>query len=133
MIRKLLLGVMVLVVAALLLATRQPDTFSVERRLVMNAPPERVFAQINDFHASQAWSPWAKKDPEMKATYSGPVQGVGAVYELSLIHIPEPTRLRRTSYSVFCLKKKKTKKYHPRLLRPPSHTTNTNNPRSSPT
>ena len=30
--------------------------------------------------------------------------------DLSLIHISEPTRLRRISYAVFCLKKK-TKKY----------------------
>src|SRR5660398_219730 len=30
-----------------------------------------------------------------------------AVQELSLIHISEPTRLRRISYAVFCLKKKK--------------------------
>ena len=28
---------------------------------------------------------------------------------LSLIHISEPTRLRRISYAVFCLKKKKNK------------------------
>ena len=28
---------------------------------------------------------------------------------LSLIHISAPTRLRRTSYAVFCLKKKKTR------------------------
>src|SRR5660397_96839 len=28
-------------------------------------------------------------------------------YALSLIHISEPTRLRRISYAVFCLKKKK--------------------------
>ena len=29
------------------------------------------------------------------------------VLQLSLIHISEPTRLRRISYAVFCLKKKK--------------------------
>src|SRR5660397_259366 len=29
-----------------------------------------------------------------------------ALYTLSLIHISEPTRLRRISYAVFCLKKK---------------------------
>ena len=29
------------------------------------------------------------------------------VLDLSLIHISEPTRLRRISYAVFCLKKKK--------------------------
>ena len=33
-----------------------------------------------------------------------------AQHKLSLIHISEPTRLRRISYAVFCLKKKKTKK-----------------------
>ena len=30
-------------------------------------------------------------------------------YDLSLIHIPEPTRLLSTSYAVCCLKKKKKK------------------------
>ena len=30
-------------------------------------------------------------------------------YQLSLIHISEPTRLLSISYAVFCLKKKKTK------------------------
>src|SRR5450756_2686123 len=33
-----------------------------------------------------------------------------ALYELSLIHISEPTRLGMISYAVFCLKKKKNKK-----------------------
>src|SRR5660398_54278 len=32
---------------------------------------------------------------------------VGAAQGLSLIHISEPTSLRRISYAVFCLKKKK--------------------------
>ena len=35
---------------------------------------------------------------------------IGADQVLSLIHISEPTRLRRISYAVFCLKKKKKKK-----------------------
>ena len=39
---------------------------------------------------------------------------VGYIYSqgicLSLIHISEPTRLRRISYAVFCLKKKKKRK-----------------------
>src|SRR5450756_2753700 len=33
-----------------------------------------------------------------------------ALYDLSLIHISEPTRLGMISYAVFCLKKKKTHK-----------------------
>jgi hypothetical protein len=31
----------------------------------INAPPERLFALINDLHGWDAWSP-AKKDPAMK-------------------------------------------------------------------
>src|SRR5450756_2794236 len=34
---------------------------------------------------------------------------VETVYDLSLIHISEPTRLGMISYAVFCLKKKKTR------------------------
>lgn len=83
MIKKLLLGAALLVLAVLGYATTQPDTFAVERRLTITAPPERVFAQINDFHAWEAWSPWAKLDPAMKATYGGAPSGVGAVYDWS--------------------------------------------------
>src|SRR5660398_297388 len=39
-----------------------------------------------------------------------PNTSVPQAYYLSLIHISEPTRLRRISYAVFCLKKKKNKK-----------------------
>jgi hypothetical protein len=46
----------------------------------MNAPPEAVFAQVNDFHNWDKWSPWAKLDPNMKVTYDGPTSGAGAKY-----------------------------------------------------
>src|SRR5450759_5824546 len=36
----------------------------------------------------------------------------GRDYDLSLIHISEPTRLGMISYAVFCLKKKKTAPYY---------------------
>src|SRR5660397_275270 len=39
--------------------------------------------------------------------------GAWTHYSLSLIHISEPTRLRRISYAVFCLKKKKNQKDDP--------------------
>ena len=62
----------------LLLASRKPDTFSVERRIGINAPGSVVFDQINTLKAWEAWSPWLKKDPAMRQTYSGPDAGVGA-------------------------------------------------------
>src|SRR5660397_264876 len=40
---------------------------------------------------------------------SNPYSKSCTLITLSLIHISEPTRLRRISYAVFCLKKKKKK------------------------
>jgi len=55
----------------------------VERSATIAAPPERVFNKVQDFHAWEAWSPWAKMDPAMKTTYSGAPAGTGAVYDWS--------------------------------------------------
>ena len=46
----------------------------------MNAAPATVFAQVNDFHAWDAWSPWAKLDPDCKVAYEGAASGEGAVF-----------------------------------------------------
>jgi uncharacterized protein YndB with AHSA1/START domain len=81
MLKKILIVLGLVVLVVLVLAFRQPDTYAVERRLTVNASPESVFAQINDFHKWEAWSPWAKLDPAMKTTYSGAPAGPGAVYE----------------------------------------------------
>jgi len=81
MLRKILLGVAILLAAVLVIAAFQPDEFSLERRTTINAAPDSVFAHINDFHRWEAWSPWAKLDPAMTTTYGGPPSGVGSVYE----------------------------------------------------
>jgi hypothetical protein len=83
MVKKILIVLVIAFGALLLLAARQPDSYTVERRLMMNASPEAVFAQLNDFHNWTAWSPWAKLDPAMKETYSGAPSGPGAIYEWS--------------------------------------------------
>ena len=69
------------IVIVLILAAMKPSTFVVERSVTINAAPEKIAPLINDFHNLDAWSPWAKLDPAMKTTYSGPATGVGSVYE----------------------------------------------------
>jgi hypothetical protein len=39
-----------------------------------------VFPLINDFKHWGAWSPWEKKDPAMKRTFSAATAGKGATY-----------------------------------------------------
>jgi uncharacterized protein YndB with AHSA1/START domain len=79
---KKILGVVVLVIVAVLAyAATRPDTFHVERSIVIAAPPARIYALVDDFHQWGQWSPWEKLDPALQRTFSGPPSGVGAVYE----------------------------------------------------
>jgi hypothetical protein len=83
MIKQILIGTAAASVLFASVVAAQPDTFHFERSTLVNTAPEYVFAQVNDFHAWQAWSPWEKKDPNLKRTYSGPSSGVGASYAWS--------------------------------------------------
>jgi uncharacterized protein YndB with AHSA1/START domain len=49
--------------------------------MITQAPPDRVFALINDLHNWASWSPYEKLDPAMRKTYRGAASGQGAVYE----------------------------------------------------
>jgi len=85
MFKKIVLGVLailiVLVVVLVVLIAMQPEDFRVERKATMAAPPDAVFAQVNDFHKWEAWSPWEKLDPNMKRTFEGSESGPGAIYK----------------------------------------------------
>ncbi|HYU69361.1 MAG TPA: SRPBCC family protein [Burkholderiales bacterium] len=72
--------VVALIAAVLVYASTKPDTFRVERSASIKAPPEKVFALLNDFQRWDAWSPWEKKDPAMKRTFSVVTSGKGAQY-----------------------------------------------------
>ena len=59
---------------------RAPDNYRVERSQRIDAPADVVYAQLDNFKAWGAWSPWDKRDPAMKKTFDGPPSGVGAGY-----------------------------------------------------
>ena len=80
MLKLILIVVIVLVAGVLIFAATKPDTFRVERAASIKAPPEKVFAFINDFKRWGAWSPWEKKDPAMKRIFGAATSGKGATY-----------------------------------------------------
>lgn len=61
----------------------QPNTFKIARSAIVDAPPERIYPEINDLHNWEEWSPWAKLDPTQKTTYGGSPLGAGASLEWS--------------------------------------------------
>lgn len=76
------IGILLLVAIAVILgmALTQPPTFQVVRQVTIEAPPEKIYPFLDDFHQWAVWSPWEKLDPAMKRTFGGPESGVGATY-----------------------------------------------------
>lgn len=81
MVKTIAIVIVALVAALLVYAATKPDTFRVQRSTTIQAPPERIFALINDFHSWRSWSPYETLDPAMKRTFTGAASDRGAVYE----------------------------------------------------
>jgi uncharacterized protein YndB with AHSA1/START domain len=79
------IAILVIAAVAVILgfAASRPGSFRVARTDFIEAPPEKVFVLINDFHLWQQWSPWEKLDPAMTRALSGTTNGVGAIYNWS--------------------------------------------------
>ena len=69
-----------IVVVFLAIVAMQSSDFRVVRSARIPAPPAAVFAQVNDFHNWEAWSPWAKLDPTAKNSFDGAPAGAGAIF-----------------------------------------------------
>ena len=87
MLMKIIIGVAAAIVAVVVLfvivVLLQPSEFRVSRSAKMTASPAAAFAQVNDYHNWDAWSPWAKLDPNAMVTFEGPTSGTGATFTWS--------------------------------------------------
>jgi uncharacterized protein YndB with AHSA1/START domain len=81
MLKKIIIGIVVVLGALAAVIATRPSTFHIERSADAAAPADVVFAMITDFHQWAEWSPWEKMDATMKKTYSGAPSGPGSVYE----------------------------------------------------
>jgi len=81
MIRKILIGVAIIVAAFAAFVAVQPDELNIERTTTIAAPARAVFDQVNDLHKWDNWSPWAKLDPAAKVSFEGAQAGQGAVFK----------------------------------------------------
>lgn len=79
MVKIVAIAIAVILVVFLIVVATQPSEFRVVRSATIATTPPAVFAQVNDLHKWEAWSPWAKRDPAMKQTYEGAPAGPGAI------------------------------------------------------
>ncbi|MEM7382478.1 MAG: SRPBCC family protein [Bacteroidota bacterium] len=68
-----------LVLLILLLAIIAPKNYDVNREIVINQPVSQVFDYLKYLKNQDNWSPWARKDPNMKKEFSGTDGTVGAI------------------------------------------------------
>jgi hypothetical protein len=80
LLKKILIAFAGTVLVFVVVVAVQPAEFRIVRSATISAPAAAVFAQVNDLHNWEAWSPWAKIDPAMKQTYAGAPAGPGAMY-----------------------------------------------------
>jgi len=71
--------IVVIVLCVLAIAATKPARFAIQRAIVVQAKPERVFALINDLHRWPEWSADSKEDASVTRRYSGAPIGKGAI------------------------------------------------------
>lgn len=74
----ILLAAAIIAILLFVCVAGQPDEFKLMRETKISAPREKIFPHVNDLRAWEAWSPWAKLDPNAKNSFEGPASGVGA-------------------------------------------------------
>jgi hypothetical protein len=80
MLKKILIATAAIIGVFVVVVALQPSEFRIVRSASISAPAPAVFAQVNDFHNWEAWSPWAKLDPAAKVIFEGPPAGKGAIF-----------------------------------------------------
>jgi effector-binding domain-containing protein len=78
--KKILIGIVGLLVLLVIVSFFLPSKVRVERSLVINAAPEVVFNQVNNLKNWEQWSAWDKIDTTMSKKYEGPEMGTNAKF-----------------------------------------------------
>lgn len=81
MLKKILIGLGVLVVIVLIIGFLMPGKIEISKSIGINAPPEYAFEEINELKNNPKWSYWNNLYKDMTVSYGDITSGVGAVSE----------------------------------------------------
>ena len=82
--KRILLVLLFFIVIVTIMSFFLPSSFSIERKVVVNADIEQVFKQVSDLKNWKNWNVWALKDPQIyldEANYSKPSNEVGSNFK----------------------------------------------------
>lgn len=79
MAKKIVIALAVLLVAFLGYVSTRESKFRYERSGLINAPAEKIYPYLSQLKLGAEWSPYEKKDPDMKRGFQGTDGTVGAI------------------------------------------------------
>ncbi|MCV9927812.1 SRPBCC family protein [Flavobacterium sp. LS1R49] len=79
-IKKIILGLLSIIILALIFALFLPNEYHVEREVTIDKPNDSVFNYVKYLKNQNKFSVWAKIDPDMKTTFKGTDGTVGATF-----------------------------------------------------
>ncbi len=80
MMKKILFGLLGLIVLLVIVGFLLPGKLEVSRSIIVNAPAEYAFEEVNGLENWNKWSYWNQLDTTMAITYSDQKHGAGAFY-----------------------------------------------------
>lgn len=75
------IAVLAIIALLAIIVARRPDSFRIARATEIEAPPQTVFAILNNLRRGIDWSPFERSDPNMRRVFTGPDKGVGATLD----------------------------------------------------
>lgn len=72
-------AILMIAITLFILVIAVPKQFNISRNIVINKPANEVFQYLKFIKNQDDWSPWKKKDPNMKQSYIGVDGKVGFI------------------------------------------------------
>jgi Polyketide cyclase / dehydrase and lipid transport len=86
-------GIVGVILLLLIVAFLLPRHWSVERSIVIAAPPAAIYPLVANMKSGwPQWSSFDFEDPEIRYSYSGPDEGVGAIRSWTSPHMGDGTQ-----------------------------------------
>lgn len=67
--------------AVFIIAALMPSSYSIQKSIVVNAPPQKIFENVADLNRYKDWNPWQKMEPQSKTTITGTPATPGHKFE----------------------------------------------------
>lgn len=79
MIKKISFGIGLVLALILIYVGLKPSDYFIKREIVISKKADAIFPYLSNMRKADEWMPWKESDPQVKNTYLGPEEGIGAI------------------------------------------------------